>query len=144
MNAGEPDPDPAPYLFLSAEHKAKNAEKPYDPKRSCWVPCPDDKFIEGIIQETNGNKVKVQLNKDKSVKEYKQEEVGQVNPPKFDMCEDMSNLTYLNEASVLFNLKARYIERLIYVSLLIKCIWLRKGHNICLFTDLFRPLLYRC
>ena len=40
--------------------------------------------------------------------------MGQVNPPKFDMCEDMSNLTYLNEASVLFNLKARYVEKLIY------------------------------
>ena len=23
-------------------------------------------------------------------KDYKQEEVGQVNPPKFDMCEDMA------------------------------------------------------
>ena len=48
--------------------------------------------------------------------EYKQDVVGQVNPPKFDMCEDMSNLTYLNEGSVLFNLAARYVERLIYVS----------------------------
>ena len=26
----------------------------------------------------------------------------------------MSNLTYLNDASVLFNLKQRYVERLIY------------------------------
>ena len=49
--------------------------------------------------------------------EYKQDVVGQVNPPKFDMCEDMSNLTYLNEGSVLYNLAARYIERLIYVSI---------------------------
>ena len=47
--------------------------------------------------------------------EYKQDVVGQVNPPKFDMCEDMSNLTYLNEGSVLYNLAARYVERLIYV-----------------------------
>ena len=67
LNANEPDPDPAPYLFLSAEHKRKNAEKPYDPKRSCWVPHPDDKFVEGVIQETNGAKVTVQINKDKSV-----------------------------------------------------------------------------
>ena len=37
-----------------------------------------------------------------------------MNPPKYDCCEDMSNLTYLNDASVLFNLKQRYIERLIY------------------------------
>ncbi len=40
-----------------------------------------------------------------------------VNPPKYDCCEDMSNLTYLNDASVLFNLKQRYVERLIYVSI---------------------------
>jgi myosin heavy subunit len=40
----------------------------------------------------------------------------QVNPPKFDMCEDMSGLTYLNDASVLHNLAVRYIEKLIYVS----------------------------
>ena len=40
-----------------------------------------------------------------------------MNPPKFDMCEDMSGLTYLNDASVLWNLTARYVERLIYVSL---------------------------
>jgi hypothetical protein len=43
MNPGDVDPDPAPFLFISAEHKAKNAAKPYDPKRSSWVPCPDDK-----------------------------------------------------------------------------------------------------
>ena len=47
-------------------------------------------------------------------KVYKKDQVGQVNPPKFDCCEDMSNLTYLNDASVLFNLKMRYVERLIY------------------------------
>ena len=41
---------------------------------------------------------------------------SQVNPPKFERCEDMSNLTYLNEASVLHNLKARYVSKLIYVS----------------------------
>ena len=39
-----------------------------------------------------------------------------MNPPKFEKCEDMSNLTYLNEASVLWNLKARYQSKMIYVS----------------------------
>ena len=70
-----------------------------------------------MIEETNGNKVKVKLvmgaNKGE-VREFKQDVVGQVNPPKYDCCEDMSNLTYLNEASVLFNLKQRYVEKLIY------------------------------
>ena len=47
-------------------------------------------------------------------KTVKSELIAQVNPPKFEKCEDMSNLTYLNEASVLWNLKARYTSKLIY------------------------------
>ena len=38
-----------------------------------------------------------------------------MNPPKFEKIEDMANLTYLNEASVLYNLRARYGAGLIYV-----------------------------
>jgi len=39
-----------------------------------------------------------------------------MNPPKFEKIDDMANLTYLNEASVLYNLRARYNAGLIYVS----------------------------
>ena len=39
-----------------------------------------------------------------------------MNPPKYEKHEDMSNLTYLNDASVLWNLKSRYWAKLIYVS----------------------------
>ena len=47
----------------------------------------------------------------------KKEQILQVNPPKFDKIDDMSNLTYLNDATVLWNLKDRYYNKLIYVSL---------------------------
>lgn len=50
-------------------------------------------------------------------KDFKKDLVGQVNPPKYEKAEDMSNLTYLNDASVLYNLKQRYYHKLIYVSL---------------------------
>ena len=39
-----------------------------------------------------------------------------MNPPKFDKEEDMADLTCLNEASVLHNVKERYFSGLIYVS----------------------------
>lgn len=48
-------------------------------------------------------------------KTFKKALVGQVNPPKYEKAEDMSNLTYLNEASVLHNLRQRYYAKLIYV-----------------------------
>jgi hypothetical protein len=38
-----------------------------------------------------------------------------MNPPKFDRVEDMAELTHLNEASVVHNLKSRYVTNLIYV-----------------------------
>jgi len=41
-------------------------------------------------------------------------QVGQVNPPKFEKCEDMANLTFLNDASVFHNLEVRYKAKLIY------------------------------
>merc|ERR1712241_664984 len=47
-------------------------------------------------------------------KVFKSEEIGQVNPPKFEKCEDMANLTYLNDASVFHNLDARFKTKLIY------------------------------
>ena len=48
--AGEPDPDPAPYLVLTMEMKRADANKPYDPKKSYW--CPDGKhgFMECILE----------------------------------------------------------------------------------------------
>ena len=42
--------------------------------------------------------------------------VHQRNPPKFEKCEDMSNLTYLSEAAILHNLRSRYYMQRIYVS----------------------------
>ena len=39
-----------------------------------------------------------------------------MNPPKFYQANDMADMTFLNEASVLDNLRQRYISMRIYVS----------------------------
>jgi len=49
-------------------------------------------------------------------KTVKKDSIQQMNPPKFEKVEDMANLTYLNEASVLHNLRSRYTGGYIYVS----------------------------
>ena len=63
-----PDPDPDPWLVVSDELRKKLLSKPYDPKKSCWVP---DKathgYDEGLIESTDGDKVQVKLLKDGSV-----------------------------------------------------------------------------
>lgn len=49
-------------------------------------------------------------------KTLKKDLISQVNPPKFEKIEDMADMTYLNEASVLHNLRQRYYAKMIYVS----------------------------
>lgn len=49
----------------------------------------------------------------------KKDDVQQMNPPKFYQASDMANLTFLNEASVLENLRSRYVSMRIYVRLLL-------------------------
>ena len=57
-----PDPDPSPWLLVSEELKVKLKAKPYDAKKSCWVP---DKatggYDEGLIESIDGEKVSVKI-----------------------------------------------------------------------------------
>ena len=139
-----PDPDPAPWLEVTPEMKANNAKKvygespllyysticllgislkfpPLDGKKSCWVP---DKanggYLEGLCEndmkvadwEAIGQKVSVNVGGE--VKVYKSDQICQVNPGKFDMSEDMADLTFLGDACVLWNSVVRYKAQLIY------------------------------
>lgn len=53
------DPDPTPYLFVSLEQKRIDQTKPYDAKKSCWVPDDKDGFVLGEIRGTKGDLVTV-------------------------------------------------------------------------------------
>lgn len=44
--------------------------------------------------------------------------LSKMNPPKFDRVDDIADLTYLNEASVVHNLRLRYGSGAIYVRLI--------------------------
>ncbi|XP_018304594.1 myosin heavy chain, muscle isoform X16 [Mycetomoellerius zeteki] len=107
------DPDPTPYLFVSLEQKRIDQTKPYDAKKACWVPDEKEGYLLSEIKATKGDVVSVGLPGGET-KDFKKDQLQQVNPPKYEKCEDMSNLTYLNDASVLHNLKQRYYAKLIY------------------------------
>ena len=69
-------------------------------------------YFTGTLQSDDGKKAVVTIGHEKKV--VKSENIAQINPPKFEKCEDMSNLTYLNDASVFHNLEVRYKAKLIY------------------------------
>jgi len=114
---GQADPDPSEFLVPTLDMKRADQSKPYDTKKSVWIP--DEKtggYKEGMLEsgdlEDPTVKCVVAVGHEKFT--LKGTQVGQVNPPKFEKCEDMVNLTFLNDASVFWNLKTRYQAKMIH------------------------------
>ncbi|CAF1129116.1 unnamed protein product [Didymodactylos carnosus] len=83
-------------------------------KKYVWVPDEQEGFIRGTVkQEQHDGLLTVDLDTGKRINIHK-DDTQRVNPPKFSKIEDMSELTCLNDASVLYNLKERYYSGLIY------------------------------
>ena len=114
---GQPDPDPSEFLVPNIDVKRADQQKVYDSKKSVWIPCPKTGgYREGLLEsgdlEDPASKCLVAVAHEKFT--HKASEVGRVNPPKFEKCEDMVNLTFLNDASVFWNLKTRYQIKMIH------------------------------
>uniref|UniRef100_A0A8C3XVB9 Myosin-7B n=1 Tax=Chelydra serpentina TaxID=8475 RepID=A0A8C3XVB9_CHESE len=103
----------ANFLRKSYTEQLKLQTIPFDGKKRTWIPDDKEAYIEVEIKETSGGKVIVET-KNKETRVVKEDDIQQMNPPKFDMIEDMAMLTHLNEASVLYNLKRRYAHWMIY------------------------------
>ena len=105
--------------FLQVDRAAMHdvvAQAEWSKKKLVWVPHPEQGFLQGSIKEEKGEEVTVELDGGQLQKVNK-EEIQKMNPPKFEKVEDMAELSFLNEASVLHNLTSRYYSGLIYVSL---------------------------
>ena len=57
--AGEPDPDPLPYLVISIEEKRADMMRTYDPKKSYWAPDNKGGFCESMLENDDGTKATV-------------------------------------------------------------------------------------
>ncbi|KAJ8364007.1 hypothetical protein SKAU_G00128380 [Synaphobranchus kaupii] len=104
--------DPMPFLAPTEKEKLEAIAKPYDIKKSCWVKDEKDAYVPGEIQSEEGDKATVKTAK--TTITVKKNDCQQMNPPKFYQASDMANLTFLNEASVMDNLRQRYINMRIY------------------------------
>ncbi|XP_001369869.2 myosin-16 [Monodelphis domestica] len=107
------DVDPMPFLAPPEKERIEAMNKPYDIKRSCWVKDEKEGFIAGEIQSEQGDQVTIKTITNQTVT-MKKDDVQQMNPPKFYQASDMADMTFLNEASVLDNLRQRYTNMRIY------------------------------
>lgn len=85
-------------------------------KKLIWVPHEVHGFVSAQIKQDVGDEVEVQLEESGKRMRFHRDDCQKMNPPKFSKVEDMADLTCLNEASVLYNIKDRYYSGLIYVS----------------------------
>jgi len=85
----------------------------FDSKKWLWVPDDEEGFKTACVKKQTGDTCLLELS-DGSEVEMDLNATQQMNPPKFEKIEDMASLTYLNEASVLHNLRQRYYSSLIY------------------------------
>uniref|UniRef100_A0A2K5P7S3 Myosin heavy chain 16 n=1 Tax=Cercocebus atys TaxID=9531 RepID=A0A2K5P7S3_CERAT len=107
------DVDPMPFLAPPEKERIEAMNKPYDIKRSCWVKDEKEGFVAGEIQSEQGDQVTVKTITNQTLT-MKKDDIQQMNPPKFYQASDMADMTFLNEASVLDNLRQRYTNMRIY------------------------------
>ncbi|OAR02959.1 hypothetical protein LLEC1_04668 [Akanthomyces lecanii] len=94
--------------------KGIEGENDFSGKRYVWLKDPAEAFVKGwVVEEKPGGNLLVQVD-DGSQREVDPEGFDKVNPAKFDKANDMAELTHLNEASVVHNLRIRYQSDLIY------------------------------
>ncbi|KAL0985193.1 hypothetical protein UPYG_G00153940 [Umbra pygmaea] len=104
-------------------------------KRLVWVPSEKQGFESASIREERGDEVDVELTDSQKKLTLSREEVQRMNPPRFSKVEDMADLTCLNEASVLHNLRERYYSGLIYTYSGLFCVVINPYKNLPIYTE---------
>ena len=106
----------AQFLRLKPEELLEIRNAPFIGRDAVWVPNKELGYVKGVVQgpgDKPGTK-KVQYGKENKVKDFPEEQVEPQNPPKYELLEDMANMTYLSEATVINNLNTRYERFMIY------------------------------
>ncbi|KAM6956926.1 myosin-9 isoform 2-T2 [Aplochiton taeniatus] len=124
--------------FLYVDRNMVNnplAQADWATKKLVWVPSDRLGFEAGSVKEERGDECVVELaDSGKKVKVNK-DDIQKMNPPKFSKVEDMAELTCLNEASVLHNLKERYYSGLIYTYSGLFCVVINPYKNLPIYSE---------
>uniref|UniRef100_A0A8C9R3J8 Myosin heavy chain 10 n=1 Tax=Scleropages formosus TaxID=113540 RepID=A0A8C9R3J8_SCLFO len=128
--------DPERYLFVDRAvvyNPATQAD--WTAKKLVWVPSERHGFEAASIREERGDEVLVELAENGKRAVVGKDDIQKMNPPKFSKVEDMAELTCLNEASVLHNLKERYYSGLIYTYSGLFCVVINPYKNLPIYSE---------
>ncbi|KAJ4945207.1 hypothetical protein JOQ06_013742, partial [Pogonophryne albipinna] len=128
--------DPERYLFVDrAVVYNPAAQADWTAKRLVWIPSERNGFEAASVREERGDEVVVELAENGKKAVVNKDDIQKMNPPKFSKVEDMAELTCLNEASVLHNLKDRYYSGLIYTYSGLFCVVINPYKNLPIYSE---------
>ncbi|XP_010014139.1 PREDICTED: myosin-9 isoform X2 [Nestor notabilis] len=104
-------------------------------KKLVWVPSEKNGFEAASLKEEVGDEAVVELAENGKRVKVNKDDIQKMNPPKFSKVEDMAELTCLNEASVLHNLKERYYSGLIYTYSGLFCVVINPYKNLPIYSE---------
>ncbi|KAJ7340172.1 Myosin-9 [Desmophyllum pertusum] len=110
------------------------AQAKWTAKKLVWIPDDEHGFVAASMKDDKKDPVTVELEGGKR-KTVNKDDIQKMNPPKFEKVEDMADLTCLNEASVLHNLKDRYYSGLIYTYSGLFCVVVNPYKRLPIYTD---------
>ncbi|XP_040215625.1 myosin-9 [Rana temporaria] len=111
------------------------AQADWAAKKQVWVPSEKQGFEAASVKEEAGDEVIVELAENGKKVKVNKDDIQKMNPPKFSKVEDMAELTCLNEASVLHNLKERYYSGLIYTYSGLFCVVINPYKNLPIYSE---------
>ncbi|XP_062304308.1 myosin-9-like isoform X1 [Osmerus eperlanus] len=111
------------------------AQADWATKKLVWIPSEKLGFEPGSIKEEQGDECVVELSDNGRKVKVNKDDIQKMNPPKFNKVEDMAELTCLNEASVLHNLKERYYSGLIYTYSGLFCVVINPYKNLPIYSE---------
>ncbi|KAM9857329.1 myosin-10 isoform 1-T1 [Aulostomus maculatus] len=128
--------DPERYLFVDrAVVYNPAAQADWTAKKLVWIPSERHGFEAASVREERGDEVVVELAENGKKAVVNKDDIQKMNPPKFSKVEDMAELTCLNEASVLHNLKDRYYSGLIYTYSGLFCVVINPYKNLPIYSE---------
>ncbi|XP_032122505.1 myosin-9 isoform X2 [Sapajus apella] len=111
------------------------AQADWAAKKLVWVPSDKSGFEPASLKEEVGEEAIVELVENGKKVKVNKDDIQKMNPPKFSKVEDMAELTCLNEASVLHNLKERYYSGLIYTYSGLFCVVINPYKNLPIYSE---------
>merc|ERR1719245_1266570 len=87
------------------------------------------------MKKNQGDDVEVEIVETSKRMLVSKDDMQKMNPPKYDKQEDMADLTCLNEASVLHNIKERYFSGLIYTYSGLFCVVVNPYKRLPIYTE---------